>query len=70
MSTNDLTPKQRAAVRRMRQALALVPEPERRMILAALKEFWQAAMAPMLADVEPQREEYRAVARHRRAARA
>ena len=34
-------PQQREAVRRMRKALAQIPEPERRMILAALQELWQ-----------------------------
>ena len=51
MSTN-LNPEQRKAVRRVRQALAYVGEPERRVILAALKELFDAAMAPMRADVE------------------
>jgi hypothetical protein len=51
MST-DLNPKQRRAARRVRQALSYVGEPERRVILVALKEWFEAAMAPMLADLE------------------
>lgn len=46
MST-DLTPKQRKAVRVMRQAMDLLPEPEQTLIRTALKELWQAVLAPM-----------------------
>ena len=52
MLTRNLNPVQRQAVRRMRQALALLPEPERRMILDALREFWQTAAGPLLACLE------------------
>ena len=51
MPTDNLTPEQRKAVRRVRQALKLVPEPERRVIMAALKELWQVT-APLFADIE------------------
>jgi hypothetical protein len=51
MSTS-LTPKQRKAVKRVRQALSYVSEPERSLLVAALKEFFAAATAPVLADLE------------------
>jgi hypothetical protein len=67
LPTDNLTPKQRAAIRRVQEALKLVPVPERRVIRAALRELWQmtaplfasvqawqTAMAPALAHIERQ----------------
>jgi hypothetical protein len=48
----NLTPKQRAVIKRTRKAIALLPEPERSILVAALKEFFQMALATMLADIE------------------
>jgi hypothetical protein len=54
MSTSNLTPEQRAAIKRMRKVLAhLLPEPERRLLVGALKEFIEeVALVPMRAEME------------------
>jgi hypothetical protein len=62
MSTDNLTPKQRAAVKQMRKILALLlPQPERRLFVAALREFVDVMLAPMRACIERQEAELWAI---------
>lgn len=50
MSINS--PEHRALARRARRLLAMLPDPERRVLIATLKEMTQMAMAPLLADIQ------------------
>jgi hypothetical protein len=47
-----LNPDQRELARRMRKALAPLPEPERRQLVIAMRQMWNEAMAPVLAELE------------------
>jgi hypothetical protein len=51
LSTN-LTPEQRVLRRRARRLLAMLPDPERRALIAILREMTQLTMAPLLADIQ------------------
>jgi hypothetical protein len=52
MSTNNLLAEQRVLRRRARRLLAMLPDPERRVLVATLREMTQLTMAPLLADIQ------------------
>jgi hypothetical protein len=47
-----LNPDQRELARRMRKALAPLREPERRQLLIAMRQMWNEAVTPVLAELE------------------
>ena len=57
-----LNPQQRELARRMRRALAPLPEPVRREAVIAMREMWHKATVPILADLERRTAKEHAVA--------
>jgi hypothetical protein len=57
-----LDSQQRELVRRMRKALAPLPEPARRELVTLMREMWQKVTSPLLVDLERRRVYEEAVA--------